>query len=71
MSSVSINGFGDDLSINGVRIGDLTPDDHEKIEKEKGGQNYAPLENVVISKVKDSSTLIAVSYTHLRAHETS
>ena len=59
MSSLSINGFGDDLSINGVRIGDLTPDDHEKIEKEKGGQNYAPLENVVISKVKDSSTLIA------------
>ena len=59
MSSVSINGFGDDLSINGVRIGDLTPDDHEKIEKEKGGQTYAPLENVVISKVKDSSTLIA------------
>lgn len=59
MSSVSINGFGDDLSINGVRIGDLTPNDHEKIEKEKGGQNYAPLENVVISKVKDSSTLIA------------
>ena len=59
MSSVSINGFGDDLCINDVRIGDLTPDDHEKIEKEKGGQNYAPLENVVISKVKDSSTLIA------------
>ena len=25
MSSVSINGFGDDLCINGVRIGDLTP----------------------------------------------
>ena len=59
MSGVSINGFGDDLCINGVRIGDLTPGDHEKIEKEKGGQNYAPLENVVISKVKDSSTLIA------------
>ena len=59
MSSVSINGFGDDLCINGVRIGDLTPNEHEKIEKEKGGQNYAPLENVVISKVKDSSTLIA------------
>ena len=59
MSSVSIKGFGDDLCINDVRIGDLTPDDHEKIEKEKGGQNYAPLENVVISKVKDSSTLIA------------
>ena len=59
MSSVSINGFGDDLCINDVRIGDLTPEDHEKIEKEKGGQNYAPLVNVVISKVKDSSTLIA------------
>ena len=59
MSGVSINGFGDNLCINGVRIGDLTPNDHEKIEKEKGGQNYAPLENVVISKVKDSSTLIA------------
>ena len=58
MSSVSINGFGDDLCINGVRIGDLTPNDHEKIEKEKGGQNYAPLENAVVSHVKDSSTLI-------------
>ena len=59
MSSVLIDGFGDDLSINGTRIGDLSPSDHEKIEKEKGGQNYAPLENVVISKVKDTSTLIA------------
>ena len=59
MSDVLIDGFGDDLSVDGVRIGDLTPHDHEKIEKEKGGQNYAPLENVVISKVKDSSTLIA------------
>ena len=59
MSDLLINGFGDDLSVNGVRIGDLTPLEHEKIEKEKGGQNYAPLENVVISKVKDSSTLIA------------
>ena len=59
MSDLLINGFGDDLSVNGVRIGDLTPLEHEKIEKEMGGQNYAPLENVVISKVKDSSTLIA------------
>ena len=59
MSIVLIDGFGDDLSINGTRIGDLSPSDHEKIEKEKGGQNYAPLENVVISKVKDTSTLIA------------
>ena len=59
MSELLIKGYGDDLSINGTRIGDLTPLDHEKIEKQKGGQNYAPLENVVISKVKDSSTLIA------------
>ena len=59
MSDLLINGYGDNLTINGVRIGDLTPHEHEKIEKEKGGQNYAPLENVVISKVKDSSTLIA------------
>jgi len=59
MSDVLIDGFGDNLSVNGIRIGDLTPHDHEKIEKQKGGQNYAPLENVVISKVKDSSTLIA------------
>ena len=59
MSGVLIDGFGDNLSVDGVRIGDLTPRDHEKIEKEKGGQNYSPLEDVVISKVKDSSTLIA------------
>ena len=59
MSELLIKGYGDDLSINGTRIGDLTPLEHEKIEKQKGGQNYAPLENVVISKVKDSSTLIA------------
>ncbi len=59
MSVLSINGYGDDLTINGTRIGDLTPAEHELIESEKGGQNYAPLEDVVISKVKDSSTLIA------------
>tara|TARA_B110000438_G_C15800492_1_gene644937 strand:+ start:412 stop:1743 length:1332 start_codon:yes stop_codon:yes gene_type:complete len=59
MAEVLINGYGDDLSVDGIKIGDLTPHEHEKIEKEKGGQNYSPLENVVISKVKDSSTLIA------------
>ena len=59
MSELLINGYGDDLTVNGTRIGDLSPSEHETIEKEKGGQNYAPLENVVISKVKDSSTLIA------------
>ena len=59
MSKVSISGYGDSLTVNGICIGELSPDQHESIEKEKGGQNYAPLENVVISKVKDSSTLIA------------
>ena len=59
MSELLIKGYGDDLSINGTRIGDLTPHEHEEIEKQKGGQNYAPLEDVVISKVKDSSTLVA------------
>jgi len=59
MANVSITGFGDNLTINGVRLGDLTPAQHESIEKEKGGNNYSPLENVVVSHVKDSSTLIA------------
>jgi len=59
MSKVSISGYGDGLTVDGVCIGDLSVAEHESIEKQKGGQNYAPLENVVISKVKDSSTLIA------------
>jgi ornithine--oxo-acid transaminase len=59
MSELNINGYGDNLTVNGVRIGDLTPKEHEKIELDKGGQNYSPLEDVVVSKVKDSSTLIA------------
>ena len=58
MKKLIINGYGDDLEVNGVRIGDLTPADHEKIELEKGANNYKPLENVVVSHVKDSSTLI-------------
>ena len=58
MANVTINGYGDDLTINNIKIGDLSPDDHEKIEKEMGGQNYNPLENVVVSHVQDSSTLI-------------
>ena len=41
-----------------ARLGDLSPADHENIEKEKGGRNYSPLENVVVSHVQDSSTLI-------------
>ena len=59
MNSVKISGYGDDLTVDGIRIGDLSPDEHQNIEKTKGGQNYSPLEDVVVSKVKDSSTLIA------------
>jgi ornithine--oxo-acid transaminase len=58
MSDIKISGYGDDLTINGIRIGDLGPAEHEAIELEKGGQNYAPLENVVVSHVQNSSTLI-------------
>ncbi len=59
MTQLKINGYGDNLTVNDVRIGDLSPADHERIEREKGGQNYAPLEDVVVSRVEDSSTLIA------------
>ena len=62
MSELLIKGYGDDLSINGTRIGDLTPREHEEIEKQKGGQNYAPLEDVVISKVKDRFSIPIIGY---------
>ena len=55
---LNIHGFGDDLTINNVRIGDLSPLEHEKIELLKGVNNYKPLDNVVVSHVQDSSTLI-------------
>ncbi|SVE52888.1 uncharacterized protein METZ01_LOCUS505742, partial [marine metagenome] len=55
---LNIHGFGDNLTINNIRIGDLSPDEHEKIDLEKGARNYDPLENVVVSHVQDSSTLI-------------
>ncbi len=58
MSDVHIHGYGDDLTINGTRIGDLSPAEHESIDKQKGGRNYNPLKNVVVSHVQDSSTLI-------------
>ncbi len=53
MKNLNITGYGDDLTINGIRIGDLSPQEHENIEKEKGGQNYKPLEHVVVSHVQD------------------
>ena len=58
MANVNISGYGDDLTVNGTRIGDLSPQGHEDIEKKMGGRNYSPLENVVVSHVQDSSTLI-------------
>jgi len=56
---IVINGYGDDLTINGIRIGSLSPSEHVKIALEKGGRNYSPLEDLVISKAKDDTTLIA------------
>ncbi|MDP6570956.1 MAG: ornithine--oxo-acid transaminase [Candidatus Marinimicrobia bacterium] len=58
MTNLNIRGYGDNLTINNIRLGDLSPSDHENIENEKGGRNYKPLENVVVSHVQDSSTLI-------------
>ena len=58
MNKLLINGYGDNLQINDIKLGDLSPQEHEQIEKNKGGQNYSPLEDVVVSHVKDSSTLI-------------
>ena len=57
-ATVKITGYGDDLTVNGTRIGDLSPADHEAIEMQKGGRNYSPLENVVVSHVMDDTTLI-------------
>ena len=56
--TLNIHGYGDDLTINNINIGKLSPSEHETIEKKHGGNNYSPLENVVVSHVKDSSTLI-------------
>jgi len=58
MKELQISGYGDNLKINDCRIGDLTPKEHQEIELKLGGQNYSPLENVIVSHVKDSSTLI-------------
>ena len=58
MQKLKINGYGDNLTVNNTRIGDLTPAEHTQIEQKLGGQNYSPLEDVIVSHVKDSSTLI-------------
>ena len=58
MKELQISGYGDNLKINDCRIGDLTPKEHKEIELKLGGQNYSPLEDVVVSHVKNSSTLI-------------
>ena len=36
MANLNINGYGDNLTINETRIGDLSPKDHEAIEKKWG-----------------------------------
>jgi acetylornithine/succinyldiaminopimelate/putrescine aminotransferase len=37
---LNIHGYGDNLTINDIRIGDLSPLEHEKIEIDKGGKNF-------------------------------
>ena len=37
---LNIQGPGDLLSINNIRIGDISPSEYEKIETYKGGNNY-------------------------------
>ena len=39
MAELKIKGYGDNLTVNDVRLGDLSPLDHENIEKEKGDEN--------------------------------
>ena len=38
MKQLKISGYGDDLTVNNIRIGDLSPDDHAKIEENLGGK---------------------------------
>ena len=47
--TLNIHGYGDDLTINNINIGKLSTSDHETKEKKHGGNNYSPVENVVIS----------------------
>ena len=58
MKKLHIDGYGDNLTIDNIRIGDLSPQEHADIDNNLGGKNYSPLENVIVSHVKDSSTLI-------------
>ena len=58
MKKLHIEGYGDNLTVDNIRIGDLSPKEHSDIENKLGGKNYSPLENVIVSHVKDSSTLI-------------
>ncbi|SVD57514.1 uncharacterized protein METZ01_LOCUS410368, partial [marine metagenome] len=36
-ANIKINGYGDNLKINGVQIGELSPREHEEIDKKHGG----------------------------------
>ena len=64
---LKIHGYGDDLTVNDVRIGDLSPLEHEKIEIEKGGKNYKPLENIVVRKAVNlySHYLLDGNFSHV------
>ncbi len=35
---LNIHGYGDNLTVNNIRIGDLSPEDHGKIENKREGK---------------------------------
>lgn len=57
-SSLKIDGYGSDLSINGVCIGDLSTAQHQAIEDQLGTPNYHSLEGVIVSHAESASTLM-------------
>ena len=49
MSKLKITGYGDELTINNVRLGDLSPQDHENIEKERvRGKKYREKNDIFV-----------------------
>ena len=58
MKDLQISGYGDDLTINNCKIGDLSPQEHKNIELKLGGQNYSPLEDVIVSHVRSPTPIV-------------
>ena len=58
MTKLSIEGYGDALTINGRCISDMSIHEHQAIEKKLGANNYQPLNNVLVKAAKSASTLL-------------